>query len=246
MPKLSRFLAISIVAIAMGAGLIAVAGPASAATLTPARLLQELDVRPESTSPAYNRDAFRHWVDTDGDGCDTRAEVLIAESATPVRFSSGCTVSGGRWTSYYDGVTWTRASDVDVDHFVPLQEAWQSGASRWTAAKRQAYANDLRFAAGLVGVTDNLNSAKGGKDYAEWKPPAANAQCRYAHEWIQVKYRWDLSINNAEFSALNAKVKACGSTPIKVPPRGSATGQALAAMPSELVSGAEFRRSRIG
>lgn len=33
---------------------------------------------------------------------------------------SGCSLSGGRWFSYYDRVSWTNISDVDIDHMVPL------------------------------------------------------------------------------------------------------------------------------
>ena len=53
----------------------------------------------------YDRDLFPHWVDADGDGCDTRREVLISEADDPVTVGSGCSLSGGRWYSYYDAVS---------------------------------------------------------------------------------------------------------------------------------------------
>jgi len=226
---LSRFLATSIVAAATGAGLVAIAAPAHADSVPASEMLNSLDVATEKNSPAYGRDLFKLWVDADGDGCDARAEVLIAESATDVTYSSGCTVAGGSWTSYYDNVVWTVAGDVDIDHLVPLQEVWQSGATTWTAERREAYANDLGFEGTLVAVTDNLNSSKGSKDYAEWVPPEADAQCRYAYEWIQVKTRWDLAVDSAEKGALATQVEACGDDGIGVPPGGGGSTAAASA-----------------
>lgn len=51
--------------------------------------------------------------------------------------------TSGSWFSVYDGATWTASSDVDIDHLVPLKEAWLSGARDWTTAQREALANDL-------------------------------------------------------------------------------------------------------
>ena len=84
----------------------------------------------------YDRDKFRHWIDADGDCQDTRDEVLDAESVTE---ASGCDITTGEWRSYYDGEVWTDSSDVDIDHLVPLAEAWYSGARRWTAGTRTRY-----------------------------------------------------------------------------------------------------------
>ena len=89
----------------------------------------------------YDRDLFRHWVDADGDGCDARSEVLIAEADDPTSVGPGCALSGGRWFSYYDRVSSTETGDVDIDHMVPLAEASDSGAHAWTPEQREAYAN---------------------------------------------------------------------------------------------------------
>ena len=137
---------------------LAVPAPVSAATSTAKAcktnntklaLLTALDCVPavEERIGGYKRSLFKHWIDANKNGKDTRAEVLIAESLISVRFSStGKTVSTGKWLSLYDGETWTKASDVDVDHVVALAEAWRSGAWKWSAARRQAYANDLGVA----------------------------------------------------------------------------------------------------
>ena len=120
----------------------------------------------------YKRSLFKHWIDANKNGKDTRAEGLMAESLVSVRFSStGKTVSTGKWLSLYDGETWTLASDVDVDHVVALAEAWRSGAWKWSSARRQAYANDLGVSWTLRAVTDNVNQSKGDDDPTSWLPP---------------------------------------------------------------------------
>lgn len=162
----------------------------------------------------YARSLFPHWVDADGDGCSTRNEVLISEADDPVTVGSGCSLSGGRWYSYYDQVSWTNPSDVDIDHMVPLAEAWDSGARSWSTATRQAYANDLGDSRSLVGVTDNVNQAKGDQDPAEWLP--TYSKCRYLREWVAVKHRWRLRVNSGEKSALSSIAAGCTNSTITV------------------------------
>jgi len=162
----------------------------------------------------YSRDLFPHWIDADGDGCSTRNEVLIAEADDPVSVGAGCSLSGGRWFSYYDRVSWTNTSDVDIDHMVPLAEAWDSGARTWSTATRQAFANDLGDYRTLVGVTDNVNQSKGDKDVAEWLPQYD--RCRYLREYVAVKLRWRLSVDSAEKSAMNSLGSGCTNSTITV------------------------------
>ncbi len=162
----------------------------------------------------YDRDKFVHWVDADGDGCNARNEVLIEEADDPPTVGSGCSLSGGRWYSYYDGVSHTQTSDVDIDHLVPLAEAWDSGAYQWTASRRQSYANDLGDRRTLVGVTDNVNQAKGDQDIAEWLP--TQQQCRYLGEFVAVKIRWSLAVDSAERAAMKDLAGGCDNTTITV------------------------------
>ena len=118
-----RRLIITTLATVLGASLLGLSsGPADAAApITAKALLTRVSTAAETTG-GYNRAAWKHWVDADHDRCDTRKEVLIAESTVTARVSSSCAVYG-RWYSYYDGRTWTRASDVDIDHVVALAEA---------------------------------------------------------------------------------------------------------------------------
>jgi hypothetical protein len=164
----------------------------------------------------YARTKFPLWIDADGDGCNTRNEVLIAEATTKPTVGGGCALTGGRWHSYYDNADWTLASDLDIDHLVPLAEAWDSGARNWTTAQRQAYANDLGDSRDLVAVTDNVNQSKGDRDPAEWMPPFAGATCRYVTEWLVVKIRWRLTVDSAEKSALTTFAAGCTNVTITV------------------------------
>jgi len=162
----------------------------------------------------YSREEFQHWVDADGDGCNTRNEVLIAEADDPVTVGGGCALSGGRWFSYYDRVSWTQTSDVDIDHMVPLAEAWDSGARTWDDATRRDYANDLGDSRSLVGVTDNVNQTKGDQDIAEWLPTYHN--CRYLGEFVAVKLRWRLTVDSAEKAAMSSLASSCSNVTITV------------------------------
>jgi putative cell wall-binding protein len=157
----------------------------------------------------YDRDLFRHWIDADRDGCDARREVLIVESTTPVQVGSGCSITGGTWFSAYDGGTTTDASSFDIDHMIPLKEAWDSGAHAWTADRRQAFANDLDLAESLIAVSASSNRSKSDRDPAEWMPPRTAYHCTYVVSWISVKKAWNLSVDQAEYQKLEQVLATC-------------------------------------
>ena len=198
--------------------LVALDAPqASSVTLTASALLAKLPVKAESNA-GYDRSLFRHWIDADGDGCDTRAEVLMAESLVATTRNSSCTVQTGKWVSFVDGRTWTSASDLEIDHLVALSEAWGSGARSWSPLQRQRYANDLGFAWSLNAITSSVNSAKSDYDPAQWLPPKVGVRCLYAIRWMEVKYRWRLSIDATEKTALQRLLSGtCGQKVITLP-----------------------------
>jgi Protein of unknown function (DUF1524) len=164
----------------------------------------------------YERSLFKTWIDADGDGCDTREEVLKAEAVEAPTQGSSCTLTGGEWYSWYDEATWTNKSDVDIDHVVPLGEVWTSGGNDWTTARRTAYANDLGDDRTLEAVTDNVNQSKGDRDPAHWMPPAASATCKYIDYWVASKTRWQLTADSAEVSALQSYASGCPNDTITV------------------------------
>jgi hypothetical protein len=164
--------------------------------------------------PAYNRDDWRHWIDVDGDCQNTRAEVLIAESLSAVTFtsaSSGCTVAEGRWYGAYTGGEFVLASDVDVDHMVPLKNAHDSGGWAWSAARKRDYANDISDPRHLIAVDDGANQSKGARGPDEWRPPLASYWCQYAANWIGIKVTWSLTVTSAEWRALASMLDTCAA-----------------------------------
>ncbi len=135
--------------------------PASAAETLP---LAEAVTRPveAESRDGYDRDAFRHW----------NTGAIRPTAATPARRCCS-RLSGGSGWSYCDQVWVTSASGLGIDHMVPLAESWDSGASAWTAQRREAYANDQGSATSLVAVAARSNRSKSDQDPAEWLPPAA-------------------------------------------------------------------------
>jgi hypothetical protein len=122
--------------------------------------------------------------------------------------NSACTATSGSWYSQYDGVTSTDASTFDIDHVVPLAEAWDSGASEWTTAQRQAFANDVTRPQ-LIAVSASSNRSKGDDDPAEWLPTRTAYQCTYVRAFVQVKYYYDLSVDSAEKAAISSVLSGC-------------------------------------
>ena len=162
----------------------------------------------------YSRNLFKHWIDTDKDGCNTRYEVLIAEAIVKPKVGAGCYLTGGKWRSPYDGKVFTNPTGLDIDHMVPLAEAWRSGAWAWNAAQRMDFANDLEDSRSLLAVTASLNRSKGDRDVAAWLP--AKAQCNYISNWIAVKWRFDLTVDPIEGEFLKAKIAACKITNVVI------------------------------
>ncbi len=174
--------------------------------------------RPNGTE-GYRRDAFgSDWVDTDDNGCNQRDDVLLRDAVpgtTRVQTQGACDhdVVAGTWHDPYTGRTLTftdlkdlrQAEAIQIDHVVPLAEAWVSGARRWSRTRREAFANDLDE---LLAVDGPTNMSKGDGDPASWRP-RRGYQCTYARRWIAVKTRYRLEIDGSEKAALNQMLGLC-------------------------------------
>lgn len=162
-----------------------------------AQLLSRVRVEEEAPHAGYDRGRFGQWIDVDGDGCDTRCEVLAEE-----RYASLPGLSDGGWLSPFDGFTTDDPSTLDIDHLVPLAEAWRSGAWAWDPARRAAFANDLDDPRALIAVSAASNRSKSDSDPSGWRPTDHGYWCQYVTDWMAVKLRWDFSVDPIEFTAL--------------------------------------------
>ncbi|MBL1102758.1 HNH endonuclease family protein [Streptomyces coffeae] len=168
--------------------------------------LASLTAAPESDVPGYSRAKFPHWITQSGT-CDTR-EVVLQRDGKGVTQDDQCRSVAGSWVSAYDGAVLDGASKVDIDHVVPLKEAWRSGASQWATGRRRAFANDLQRSQ-LIAVSARSNRAKGDKDPARWQPDLDSYHCTYARAWISVKADYALTTNQEEHDALTSMLDTC-------------------------------------
>jgi hypothetical protein len=170
----------------------------------------------EESRAGYQRSSFRHWVDADRDGCSTRNEVLLEEAFLAPEQTAPCRLTGGEWYSAYDNLYISSPSGLDIDHLVPLAEAWDSGASQWTPAEREAYANDLGDERSLIAVSARSNRSKADQDPAEWLPTYQPYHCQYLADWVATKLRWQLAVDDRERAALTNAVTDCPNVPVEV------------------------------
>jgi hypothetical protein len=191
----------------VGSGTRQVGSPAEAS-----EALQELEVAQPGSMSGYSRERFPHWSKASDFGwdppqasCDVREAALIRDGED-VRVGSGCKVTSGTWYDPYTDQTYSDPQDIDIDHVVPLAEAWRSGASSWSDEQRERYANDPDV---LLSVEDNANQQKGDKGPEAWKPPNEEEWCDYAQRWIQIKVKYDLSADEQEKVALEEMLDTC-------------------------------------
>ena len=175
---------------------------------TPAALLTGLMIAPEDLSVPYNRNDWGYPADIDGDCQDTRAEVLVRDSTSPVGTTNGCTILSGTWRDPYTAGTYTAASQVEIDHLVPLADVHRAGGAAWTPAKKAAFANDLTGVE-LHAVGAAVNIAKSDHTPDQWLPPDTTAYCTYTTWWITVKAQWALTVTQPEHDTLAGIIAGC-------------------------------------
>ncbi|MGK0235385.1 MAG: hypothetical protein ACI9EK_001921 [Psychroserpens sp.] len=93
----------------------------------------------QNTSSKYSRKQFGSgWADLNKDCQNSRMEALISQSVGQIQYktSKKCKVKLGKWISPFSGKTIYNASDIDIDHVVPLKWAWIHGADTWPKDKR--------------------------------------------------------------------------------------------------------------
>lgn len=183
--------------------------------VAPARRTPTPDPRAPA-SVAFDRDAWPHWIDADGDCQDTRTEVLIAESEIPVRFADArrCEVASGRWRCPYTDRTITDPRQLDVDHLVPLAHAHAAGASAWDVERRRDFANELGDPDHLIAVVAAANRSKGARSVETWLPEEPGFRCEYVAAWHRIMQRWGLAEGDAERAAIEDARRRCAANDV--------------------------------
>lgn len=189
-------------------------GPSTTTTVAPgseAALLADLEVRTSDPTAPYVRDRMDGggWDYDPSTGCNTRELVLIDESLVEPEVDAKCRTTKGQWRSFYDGAVITDPADLEIDHFVPLADAWRSGAAGWTPDRRLAFANDRTSPDTLIAVTGTTNTSKGDSTPDQWLPADPATWCTYGQMWVRVKAAWDLSVTQPEKDRLTALLAAC-------------------------------------
>lgn len=198
---------------------------------TVATLLATLDVQDEPARVGYDRDAFSHWSDTDGNGCDAREDTLASQLLRDgVRSASdSCRIVSGTWVSIFDGTTHSgSSSDLDIDHVVALAEAWDSGANTWSSSTRRRFANDPVH---LIAVTASSNRSKSDRDLGEWRP-VRSAWCTVATITVETKAAYGLSVDPVERDAIAEMLDTCGESGQVSVPVGDGTDVPVETVPA--------------
>lgn len=174
-------------------------------------VLATLPVHQRSSGAGYRRQQFGEgWGEVAG--CSVR-EVVLARDLTHPQID-GCKVLRGVLHDPYTGRTiqFQRGPEssqaVQIDHVVALSDAWQKGAQQLSLAERQQFANDPL---NLLAVDGAANQLKSNADAAEWLPQDRAFHCQYVARQIAVKKKYRLWVTEAEKTAMQGALRACGS-----------------------------------
>ncbi len=180
--------------------------------------LDALPVKGRAPKTGYDREQFGPaWADTDGNGCDTRNDILRRDLSDITLDPDGCTVRTGwladpysrSWVGFVRGIDTSEA--VQVDHVVALSDAWQKGAQQLGMAERERFANDPL---NLLAVDGPLNQQKSDGDAATWLPPNKAMRCDYVARQVAVKARHGLWVTTAEKDAIARVLASCPAQPL--------------------------------
>lgn len=167
---------------------------------------------PSQPQERYQREAqFGHWLrDPNDNNCyNTRAKVLMRDSYSQVSFkeTNRCVVAGGNWHDPYTGSTMSDSSDIQIDHVVPLKNAYMSGAWEWDYQLRCLYGNFLGNPFHLLSVSGHENMKKGDKAPDRYQPPDVSFRCEYLEDWLKIKLIWKLKMTPSEVRAIKQGIR---------------------------------------
>ena len=160
---------------------------------------------PVPNVPYDRREQFGPWVSPKDDNTclNIRGLVMVRDADGPVTFTAdGCSVRSGAWQDPYTAKIFKMAEEIQVDHFVPLKNAYMTGGFEWDANKRCLYANYMGNNFHLLAVNASENMSKGGSTPLDYVPPNKRYVCQYLKQWLSVKAIWQLRITPPEAQAI--------------------------------------------
>lgn len=172
----------------------------------PARRLARIPQAAENLTIPYEKSQFGGW--SHDDCVSTRVQVLLDTAVGKVRQPDRCSVTAGVWVDRWTGKKITDPKKIQIDHTVPKANAWRSGAWAWSRNKLRRYMND-RATDHLVVTSARTNNRKGDDSPDEWKPPDRSTWCDYAHAWVRIKKKWELTTTAVEWKALKEMAATC-------------------------------------
>lgn len=153
---------------------------------------------------------FGRWINdpTDDTCMNTRARVLVRDNVGDLTFRNGkqCIVDTGLWNDPYAGKQVTTSKEIQIDHMVPLKNAYMSGAWQWDYKTRCLYANYTGFKDHLVSSDAHENMSKGDRAPDKYIPPNLAYRCTYLKNWLAVKLIWGLNMTPNEVQAIHQTV----------------------------------------
>ena len=168
----------------------------------------------DMTIPPYDRKKhFGSWVNQDPSTCmNTRGTVLLRDTENPdtVTYTTPrrCTIATGSWNDPYTDANYKDGKQVQIDHVVPLKNAYLSGAYQWDFPKRCNYANFLKFNKHLLTVNASENMRKGDSGPDHYMPPNTKFHCEYMKIWLTVKAVWNLDLPATEKQSIEEQSHA--------------------------------------
>ncbi|NYJ30892.1 HNH endonuclease family protein [Galbitalea soli] len=180
-------------------------------------LLATLPVKGRAPKTGYDRvgDFGQAWLDVDHNGCDTRNDILGRDLTRIVRQGTCRVLRGDRLDPYTGKVIHfvrgnATSTLVQIDHVVPLSNAWQTGAQAIGMSAREHLANDPL---NLLAVDGATNEQKSDSDAASWLPPRRSFWCSYVARQISVKAKYRLWVTTAERDAMRRVLATCPTQP---------------------------------
>lgn len=163
--------------------------------------------RPMPTEEYMRKLHFGRWINdpTDDTCMNTRAKVLVRESEQEVKFRNQkqCVVDTGKWLDRYSNTEFTSSREIQIDHMVPLKNAYMAGAWSWDYKTRCLYANYLGYKNHLIPASVRENTSKGDRAPNKYLPTELSYRCQYIKDWLAIKMIWKLNMTEDEAQAIH-------------------------------------------